>query len=180
MRSIATETGGCAAGRVLVIGYGNSLRGDDGLGRMVAARMSERAAMRRGVGGAAPAFRDIEVIDAHQLTPELAEPLSRADLAIFIDAAIDLPAGRVQIGPVAAEADRTGAGMAHHCGPDQLLAAAANWYGHRPEAWSISVGGGCWGPADRLSPEIERLVPALLQEIDRLIARRWPEDPSHA
>ena len=61
--------------RKLIIGYGNPLRGDDGVGWEVASRLaviipSEAA----------------HILTVHQLTPELAESVSEADLVIFIDA----------------------------------------------------------------------------------------------
>lgn len=66
----------------LIIGYGNPLRGDDGLGWHVAQRLAAVLPQHRA---------RIEV--CHQLTPELAEPISRADLVIFIDAEDLAPAG---------------------------------------------------------------------------------------
>jgi len=49
------------AARVLVIGYGNTLRGDDGLGQRAAEALAQRA-LPDGV----------EVLSCHQLTIELA------------------------------------------------------------------------------------------------------------
>ena len=61
--------------RTLIIGYGNPLRGDDGVGWEVASRLAatipEEAA---------------HIMTVHQLTPELAESVSEAELVIFIDA----------------------------------------------------------------------------------------------
>ena len=61
--------------RRLVIGYGNRLRGDDGVGWEVASRLA-----------AAVPSEAAHILTVHQLTPELAEPVSEADLVIFIDA----------------------------------------------------------------------------------------------
>jgi hydrogenase maturation protease len=60
--------------RVLIVGYGNPLRGDDGLGWHAAEAL--RAALP-----------EAEILAVHQLTPELAEDASRAELVIFLDAA---------------------------------------------------------------------------------------------
>ena len=62
-------------GKVLIIGYGNPLRSDDGFG-WHASRLIAREL----------AGHDVEVITCHQLTPELAEPLSQCSQAVFIDA----------------------------------------------------------------------------------------------
>jgi hydrogenase maturation protease len=61
--------------RKLVIGYGNRLRGDDGVGWEVASRLA-----------AAVPSEAAHILTVHQLTPELAELVSEADLVIFIDA----------------------------------------------------------------------------------------------
>ena len=60
---------------ILVIGYGNELRGDDAIGPRVA-----RAVRRR--------YPDLKTVAAHQLTPEMAARLAGVRLAIFVDAAI--------------------------------------------------------------------------------------------
>ena len=174
MRSSETEPREAAAARhhrVLVIGYGNPLRGDDGLGRVIAERVAETARPDA-----------IDVIVAHQLTPELAEPISRARLVIFVDAATDVPAGRVKVAPMVVTADDAAAPgcFAHHCGPGQLLAAARRLYGREPEAWSLVVGGQRWDYAVGLSPAVERGVPRLLRYIEMLIAARLTAEPSHA
>ena len=55
----------------LVIGYGNTLRGDDGVGPLAADTI-------RGWG-----LEGVAAISITQLTPELAEPISAARLAVF-------------------------------------------------------------------------------------------------
>ena len=67
--------------RALIIGYGNPLRGDDGLGWRAAEQLAEIIPQS-----------EAEVIACHQLTPELAEPISRARLVIFIDMSLELAA----------------------------------------------------------------------------------------
>ena len=151
---------------VLVIGYGNPLRRDDGVGRVVADRVAQ-AVHDRSI------CADVEVIEAHQLTPELAEPLSRADLAIFVDAAADAPAGCVRITPVV-DGAVVGGSLLHHLGPQRLLAIARILYGRAPEAWAITVGAESFDHGDALSPAIERLVPQLVRDVALLLAVRLP------
>src|SRR5262245_1795360 len=64
---------------VVVIGYGNDLRGDDAVGLRAAQAVA--AWDMPGVCGLA----------VHQLTPELAEILAGAALAIFVDARVPDP-----------------------------------------------------------------------------------------
>jgi hydrogenase maturation protease len=58
----------------LVIGYGNSLRGDDGVGPLVAEQVAEWN------------LPDVRSLSVHQLTPELASEMALAKTVIFIDA----------------------------------------------------------------------------------------------
>src|SRR5690348_4191750 len=100
-----SATDGTETTAVLVIGYGNPLRRDDGVGWAVASGLAGR----------------FETIAVHQLTPELAEPISRARHVVFVDAECGPAAGAVRTCDVApAASDR--ALMAHHLGPAQLLA----------------------------------------------------------
>jgi hydrogenase maturation protease len=100
----------------LLIGYGNSLRGDDGVGLVVAQRLQGLA--------------------VHQLTPDLAEPISQAAKVIFIDADVRLPPGEVRRAPVV----ETQSSLGHHCTPGELLVIARTLYGHAPPAELISIG----------------------------------------
>ena len=106
---------------ILIIGYGNMLRGDDAAGPRAARRLR-----RRGV----PA------IDVHQPTPELAETVSRAALVAFIDASVDPPPGEIRVTPVWDSRSV----VDHHAGPGGLLRLARDVYGRAPKALLISIG----------------------------------------
>jgi hydrogenase maturation protease len=60
--------------QVVVIGYGNTLRSDDGAGQQVATLVEDWQL---------PQVRSLAV---HQLTPELAAELATAQMVIFVDA----------------------------------------------------------------------------------------------
>src|ERR1035441_7458473 len=109
---------------LLVIGYGNTLRRDDGVGPRVADAI------------AALALPGVHALACPLLTPELADPVSRARVAIFVDAAVDAPrgGGRRKAGP----AD-TSQIMAHAASPATLLALARDVFGHAPEAWLLTI-----------------------------------------
>jgi hydrogenase maturation protease len=140
---------------VLVIGYGNDLRGDDGAGPRVAAEV------------AAWGWPGVEALAVHQLTPELAEPLSRAGRAVFVDAAVggEGVAAR-QLGPVPARG-----GLGHASDPAGLLALARAVFGRCPEAWLLAVPGSHFGFGPGLSETAERGVVAALTEVERLARR---------
>jgi hydrogenase maturation protease len=120
----------------LVIGYGNTLRGDDGIGPAVA-----EAVAVLGLPG-------VRVIVAHQLTPELAADLADARLAVFIDAA----AGGEPVTAVRIAASAAGGVMSHAADPRGLLALCEAVYGRFPEAWLVAAGGSDFGYRDGLSP----------------------------
>jgi hydrogenase maturation protease len=93
--------------RPVIIGYGNPLREDDGLGW----RAADLLASHPGLGEA-------EIIQRHQLLPELAEDLVEAAVVVFLDAAVDLAPGEIRCQRVVAEPLN---GWSHECGPSQLL-----------------------------------------------------------
>lgn len=137
---------------LLIIGYGNPLRGDDGLGWQAAERL---AALGR------PGWH---VLTCQQLTPDLAEPLSRAQRAVFIDAAAAGEPGQITRRALA-PAEPQPAAFSHQLEPAGLLALARAWYGAAPPADLITVAGASFDYAETLSPS----VAAALEDILRLM-----------
>ena len=153
------------AGDVLVIGYGNPLRGDDGFGWQVAQVLGETN------------LGHLEVIACHQLTPELAEPLARAARAVFVDASVTVPPGVLEIR--ALETQEAPASMTesltHHLEPTHLLALARALYGRAPQATLITVGAVNLSHTEHLSPEVKAMIPEALEAIARDIdGASWP------
>ena len=108
--------------RLLVIGYGNELRGDDAAGPRAARAV------------AAWQLPGVEGVAAHQLTPELAERIGEAERVVFVDAGQDDVVLTRPIGPGQA------ARVPGHTGePRELLALAEALYGRCPEAWLVTV-----------------------------------------
>jgi hydrogenase maturation protease len=146
--------------KILVIGYGNPLRGDDGLGWHVA-RLLER-------GITDP---DIEIIARHQLNPELAEPISRADLMIFIDACFGEVPGEVNCRAVSL--DPTSANFfTHHLDISLLLATAYELYGRCPEALACSVSAESFAFDEGLSVPVLSALPVILDRVRAEIGSR--------
>ena len=104
---------------ILVIGYGNTLRRDDGVGPRVAEAVS------------ALALPGVRALTCPLLTPELADVIWRARVAIFVDAAVDAPR-EVQMRKLAPAGSSQV--MAHAASPATLLALARDVFGHAPEA----------------------------------------------
>jgi hydrogenase maturation protease len=131
--------------RVLIIGYGNPLRGDDGFGWQAATRLL-----------ALIADPEVEVLPVQQLTPELMEPVSRAGRVVFIDAAAAGEPGVLQERSVAADPETRR--FTHHSTPGGLLAGAAALFGRAPQATLYSVPGQDFGFGERLTPPVERAL----------------------
>ena len=142
--------------RLLVIGYGNPLRRDDGFGHHVARRLAELLPEDRA-----------EVIACHQLAPELAEPISRSDLVVFVDAHDGAEPGRVDWQAVA-PATEAGAPFSHHLDPRALLAWARELYGACPPAVMVTVDGTAFGYGTGLSTSVGAIMPAVVEQIRRM------------
>lgn len=142
--------------RILIIGYGNTLRGDDGFGRLAAERLYK-------------AIQDpeIEIVPIHQLTPELMLPISRAERVLFIDARDEGEPGDLRFEPIVPEIG-SAQRFSHISTPAGLLAGARALYGSAAEATLATAAGLKFGIGDRLSPAVDR---ALDEFAD--LAREW-------
>ena len=136
--------------KVLIIGYGNPLRGDDGVGW----RVAEEAA-------AVLPDPPVSVLTVQLLTPELADPISRSDLLILIDAAAEGPPGEVRCFPIAA-GSAAAASLAigtHEVTLDRLLGMAQELFGHCPPAYMVTIAGESFEVSEALTPIVEAAVP---------------------
>jgi hydrogenase maturation protease len=140
---------------VLVVGYGNTLRSDDGVGPAVAARL----AGDRRLGG-------VDVRSMHQLTPELAFDASGVSLLVLVDASADMPAGEVAVTRVPSGAVG-GEVMTHHTDPAGIAGLARELWGSAPEVVLVSIGVASLEVGDRLSPIVEG---AVLRAADAVVA----------
>ncbi|MDX2242936.1 MAG: hydrogenase maturation protease [Leptolyngbyaceae cyanobacterium bins.302] len=140
---------------ILVIGYGNLLRNDDGLGQEIAKQV------------AAWGVPDVEAIAVHQLTPELVESLTNVDVAIFIDAYPATVDQEIQVRSL--EVAKSGMTSGHWCEPQVLLAMTQALYGAHPQAWWVMVPGVDFELGDSLSPIAQQGIERALQHIEHLI-----------
>lgn len=137
---------------LLIIGYGNSLRSDDGLG-CHATRELLRTVDSAGV----------EIISCGQLTADLAEPISHAGQVLFIDAAHSGPAGQVICKRVTPTSEA--AAFSHQLSPEALLGITLVLFGACPEATLFSIAGQSFEFGDSLSPRVANCMPALISRI---------------
>lgn len=150
----------------LIIGYGNPLRGDDGVGWHAAQWLEERYG-ERGEG-------TIRVVGCHQLTPDLAEPVSRSRLVLFIDACGGEPPGELTCQVLSLPpATSSPTAFSHHLTPASLLTWAQWCYGSCPtKALLLTVVGEHFGYTEALSPPVQATLPALLDQVAALIEQR--------
>ena len=134
--------------RNLVIGYGNPLRGDDGLGWHAAAAVATD-----------PRLADTDVFTRHQLTPELAEDIATARVAVLIDACLGDTPGWVSIREVA---PAPGASWSHHLRPEDVVGLAHALFGAVPPVFLVTVTGVHFGYGSRLSRPVSECMPRVL------------------
>jgi hydrogenase maturation protease len=147
---------------ILVIGYGNSLCGDDGIGPYVVEQLAQAETD-------AQSSTEIEYLVLRQLTPELAEPISRADSVIFVDAVVnDLPPGFIlcsELKPVARPFETNPSAFTHHIKATVLLENARFLYGKQPVTWLYTVTGKNFNLGDPFSPAVESALPELVSQL---------------
>ena len=112
---------------VLIFGYGNPGRLDDGLGPALAARFEARAAEE-----------GVEVDADYQLTVEDAAKVSEYSLVIFVDASTS-GAGPFSFCPLGAASEMSFS--THSVKPEGVLALAGALFGKAPSAYLLGIRG---------------------------------------
>ena len=139
--------------RLLVIGYGNTLRSDDGAGPRVAEALEQMN------------LSGVRTLSCPLLSPELAEPVSQAERVVFVDAALDT--GEVEFLPLA-PADSSQL-MAHAAEPATVLALARDVFGHAPQAWLLTLPVENMGLGETFSPKTQRAVGTATRKVRQLL-----------
>ena len=135
--------------QILVVGYGNPLRGDDGFGGLAAKNVEKRQ------------IPGLKAIICHQLNPELAAFLSDSSHAIFFDAVPGDDPGTLNATPVE-QCDLSSSGT-HHFEPGSLLALSQALYGKAPPATLITATARSFHTGAEISEEV-RLAAAKAAE----------------
>jgi hydrogenase maturation protease len=146
-----------SAPRVLVLGWGNPGRQDDGLGPAI---VEELAKLR---------LPGVKAEADYQLSIENAADLAEADRVVFVDAAVEGPE------PFRAESlapAQTIGFSSHAFGPGSVLALCAQTYGRAPEALLVGVRGYSFGLGEALSEKALMNAGAALEFITAKI-REW-------
>lgn len=145
---------------IVLIGYGNPLRRDDGVGPALARMIGARC--RPG---------DLRVLTPHQLVPELAEGLAEKDVTavLFLDARVNDDEGgaKVTVHPVSGAAPSPAFG--HHFSPAELLLYAELLRGSPLPAWQVSVPGDDFGFGEGLSCRTEKSLAAACDMLENFL-----------
>lgn len=141
---------------VLVAGIGSLIRGDDGAGRLVADRLADSLRLP-----------GVEVMNRHQLTPELAEVVSRSSVFIVVDTSAVDPPGKLVCREISPSPNIDPG--AHICTPTSLLAWSRWLYGRFPPAFIFSVGGESFEITEELTPIVQRGAAELQMQIEAYV-----------
>jgi len=128
--------------RILVVGYGNPSRRDDGVGLAVVNGLRERLGqppLVEGEDGYDDLRGPVDTLFLQQLMPELAETVAGYDRVWFVDAHVGVIPELVRRVPLRPGFDP--ASVSHHLKPEALLALAGQLYGRAPEGELFSVHG---------------------------------------
>ncbi|HET8841077.1 MAG TPA: hydrogenase maturation protease [Ktedonobacteraceae bacterium] len=147
--------------RPLILGIGNPLRSDDGLGQAVAERLAQAVDL------------DCDIRTVQQLTPELAQYLAGAGFVIMIDASREGEPGAVRISSLALSTlQPTGGIGAHHLTPEDLARFTTALYGRCPPVMIISVTGVNFELGEHLSPIVAGQVSHISTVLCKICAGR--------
>jgi hydrogenase maturation protease len=127
---VTAEKTGPGIPRILLIGYGNPGRGDDGLGPALAAAIDAM--------GLAGVTVDID----YQLTVDHAAMIAAHDVVVFADAMIGLadPYRFSKVGTAPPETLGS-----HQVSPEAAMALAGLLFGRAPPGWILAMAGDAYG-----------------------------------
>jgi hydrogenase maturation protease len=135
----------------LIIGYGNEVRRDDGVGVVIANQF---------IAEEPP--DDWRIITAHQLMPEHAYDVAAAEQVVFVDASIEGRPGNVTMTELAPS---THMEDAHALTPPGVLRLAVTLYDAHPTAHLVTVTGADFELGTGLSDVVAAAVPVAIKTI---------------
>ena len=141
----------------LILGYGNPLRSDDGAGWKAAAALERD-----------PSSTDLLVVASQQLTPEMAETISRCSRVLFLDAAHTGSPGEIRMEAVRRDPNTKVGDVSHQLLPPALLELAYRYFAAEPDATLLTLTGENFEFGEHFSAPVEG---AWKEYLDR--ARGW-------
>ena len=136
-----------------MIGYGNSLRRDDGAGLILAHAL---------VHAWQALDLPVSLITDHQLNPELADDIARsgAQLVLFADASAGAPGASIETSAIPDPSLHEGISpsLGHHLTPEVVLLYARELFGFHGHGWLLSIPGFDFDHGEGLSAETCALI----------------------
>ena len=145
--------------KILVVGYGNPLRADDGLGCHVA----------RQIGHHLRGNERVEIVPCHELAPEIAQRIAKSEFVIFVDANKDGEPGTITETTDQPDPMFTGK-LGDHTTPATLLAAANALHRKCPPAVLFNMTGWCFELGEQMSAIVSERFQDLVKRIETTIA----------
>lgn len=148
--------------KCLIIGIGNTLRGDDGIASLVLKHLHDTIVSDR-------------IVEVTQLTIELAPTLAECKCVLFIDAALDLPPGQWKIGevPTGVEAATP---FGHELTPAELVQLTCALFRHCPAASLLRIGASEFDKPDSISDILSVNVAAYADCVSHWYQENFHED----
>lgn len=134
---------------ILIIGYGNPLRGDDAVGQVVARVIAEWH------------LPNVKVLSLQQLTPELADDLAKIDTVYFIDACMDATLEHPRVTEI--HSSHPPVNVSHFSSPQDLLVLTKRLYGREPRAYLVELPGESFELSEGLSAKAQKGVGEVLE-----------------
>lgn len=142
---------------ICIIGYGNPLRRDDGIGAFVAESLRSVADRRT------------RILAFHQLDPLTLEDVQEADVLILVDATVEDLEDGIRWNRVRSEKPRF-SHTTHHMKPSVFVGLLASLYHRAPETWVVSVKGEDFGHGAGLTEKARERALRACEEIGEFIS----------
>lgn len=139
---------------MLVIGVGNDLRRDDGVGRVVASTIEEMA------------LPGVRVLTRSQLVPELVEVMADSDRVVVVDASVESISLTTRMATPGMDAVLT-----HHGSPESLVSLARTIGLGLPDVYVVGVPAADLGLGEGLTAPTAELVPKAVDMVLTLLRR---------
>jgi len=143
--------------RAVVIGYGNPLRTDDGVGWLAVEKL--RTLLNT---------KQVTYITEHQLLPEMAEAIADSDVVVFLDASVEGSPGDITSQMVHPESHKR-ASFSHDLTPARLLGFTESLYDSAPYGVLFTVTGEDFGFGEKVTSLVEESLNKLVRQITKCL-----------
>ncbi len=144
--------------RVMIIGFGSTIRGDDAFGYLAAEQLIDTIDENKATILARPL-----------LTPDLAEDLNNVELAVFIDISEEGPIGELVMREIEPDQNST-ISMVHFLSPQALLYWTQHLYSSAPRAIMFTIRGEDFDfKENTLTPAVGKALDDVVERVTLLI-----------